>query len=339
MGPVVRTAALVAGGLVSAALVVPGAASPAGASAAPAACAPAANIQAIIDDSGSMASTDPNRLRVQAMDLLINALDSGTTLGAIEFGSTADAVFNPAAVGPNATAMKSGLDTLVQADNGGTDYNLAFDTARAANPGAAARIFLTDGGHNAGTYLNTHLNPTPPQTPTYVIGFSAGLSLPEDQARLQQIATDTGGKYFALPDSSALQSVMNEIETRLTCQSAPKTFTDNIKEGKSKQHTVAIKKRATSAQLALTWTSPLDKFKIKGLRITRHGDVVAARGIHHLKVKITKGSTFMVVKVSKLVPGDLHFTVKATDIGSGAPTVTLTTQVSQTRSHHHKHHH
>src|SRR4051812_14931990 len=104
MGPVVRTAALVAGGLVSAALVVPGAASPAGASAAPAACAPAANIQAIIDDSGSMASTAPTRWRVQAMALLINALDSGTPLGAIEFGPPADAVFNPAAVGPNATA-------------------------------------------------------------------------------------------------------------------------------------------------------------------------------------------------------------------------------------------
>ena len=79
--------------------------------------------------------------------------------------------------------MKSALDTMIQADNGGTDYNVAFDTARAANPGAAARIFLTDGGHNAGTYNNTHLNPAPQaQTPTYVIGFSAGLSAPADQA-------------------------------------------------------------------------------------------------------------------------------------------------------------
>jgi hypothetical protein len=332
MGPVVRTAAFVVGGLVSSALVVPSVV--AGPAAAAAACTKATNIEAIIDDSGSMFGTDSNRLRVQAMDLLINALDDSTTLGAIEFGTTADSVFAPAAVGPNAAAMKTALDTLVQADNGGTDYNLAFNTARAANAGAAARIFLTDGGHNSGDYLNAHLNPAPPQTPTYVIGFSSGLALPADQARLQQIASDTGGKYYPLPDSSALQSVMNEIETQLTCQSAPTTFTDNLKPGKSKQHSVTISKRSKSAQLALTWSSPLDKFKIKDLRIIQGGHVVASRGVRHLKVKIIKGATFIVVKVTRLVPGKLHFKVKAAKIGSGAPSVLLTTQVSQSKHKH-----
>jgi hypothetical protein len=76
-----------------------------GATAAPtasAACTKAANIEAIIDDSGSMAITDPNRLRVQAMDLLINSLDSSTSLGSVEFGGSifenepsADTVFPP----------------------------------------------------------------------------------------------------------------------------------------------------------------------------------------------------------------------------------------------------
>jgi len=299
-----------------------------------ASCTKATNIEAIIDDSGSMAGTDPNRLRVQAMDLLINALDGSTSLGAIEFGSAADAVFAPAPVGANATAMKTSLDTLIQADNGGTDYNLAFDTARTANPGATARIFLTDGGHNSGDYLNGHLNPAPPQTPTYVVGFSAGLSAPEDQARLQQIAADTGGKYYPLPDSSSLQSVLNEIETQLTCQSAPKTFTDNLKPGKSKQHSVTISRHSKSAQLALTWASPFDKFKIKDLTITQHGHVIAARGVRHLKVKVTKGSTYIVVKVTRLVAGKLHFKVKAVKIGSGAPSVVLTTQVSQSKHKH-----
>jgi len=328
MRPIARTAALAAGGLVSAALVLPGVVTaPAGAAAA---CSPATNIQAIVDDSGSMAGTDSGRLRVQAMYLLIDALANSTTLGATEFGSVADDVFTPAAVGANAAAMKNSLNTLVQADNGGTDYNLAFDSARAVNPGAAARIFLTDGGHNTGDYLNTHLNAAPPQTPTYVIGFSPGLALPEDQARLQQIAAETGGAYFALPDAQALQSVMNDIQTRLTCQTAPKTFTDSIKQGKSKQHSVNIEKKSKSVQLTLTWTSALDTFKIKNLTITQHGQVVAGK-VRHLKVKVKKGSTYMVVKVTRLVPGKLHFTVKSTHIGSGVPKVTLTTQVSQSK--------
>ena len=78
MRPIVRTAALAAGGLVSAALVLPGTVTaPAGAAAA---CSPATNIQAIVDDSGSMAGSDTGRLRVLAMYLLIDALANSTTL-------------------------------------------------------------------------------------------------------------------------------------------------------------------------------------------------------------------------------------------------------------------
>ena len=61
---------------------------------------------------------------------------------------------------------------------------------------------------------------------------------------------------------------------------------------------------------------------------------MAAKGVRHLKVKITKGSTYMVVKVTRLVPGNLHFKLKAAEVGSGAPEVTLTTQVSQSKSRH-----
>jgi hypothetical protein len=41
-----------------------------------------------------------------------------------------------------------------------------------------------------------------------------------------------------------------------------------------------------------------------------------------------------VVKVSRLVAGKLHFKVKASHVGSGAPKVTLTTQVSQSKRRH-----
>lgn len=319
-----------AGGLVATALVAPAPATAAPTAAA--ACAPATNIQAIIDDSGSMSGTDPGRLRAQAINLLIDALAANRTLGATEFGSVTADVFAPSAVGPSAAAMKAALDTAIQADNGGTDYNIAFDAARTINPGASARIFLTDGGHNSGDYLNTHLNPAPQaQTPTYVIGFSPGLAAPEDQARLQQIAAETGGQYFALPDAQSLQPVMNDIQTRLTCQSPPKTFVDTIAAGKSKKHSVRIKGKSRSAQLTLSWTSPLDAFKIKKVKIKRHGRVVATKG-HPLKIRTKNGATYLVIKVTRLVPGKLTFVVKNTVAGSGAPQVTVTTQVSQSKA-------
>lgn len=308
-----------------------------GASAA-ASCTPKTNIEAIVDDSASMAVTDENKLRVQGLDLLIDTLPAKTTLGAIEFGSSlfglqppADQVFKPEPVGPNAAAMKSSLASLIDADNGATDYNGAFALADQENPSSQAKIFLTDGGHNEGEYANGHLAHN---VPTYVIGFSEGIASVEDQGRLGRIAAETGGRYYPLADSSDLQAVINSIGAELTCQTPPRTFTDNLAQGKGATHTVSIGGSTKSVQIALTWASPLDRFKLKGLKLVDHGQPVAVAGRpakppRKLKVKRHGSTTFSVIEVSGLGKGNLSFEVVAAKVGSGAPKVTLTTQVSQ----------
>jgi len=306
----------------------------AGGASASAGCIPKTNIEAIIDDSGSMSITDESRLRVQAIDLLINALPPQTQLGAIEFGSelfekpAADTLFPPEPVGANAVAMKSALDVAIQADNGATDYNSAFAKADADDPGSQARIFLTDGGHNEGTYNEAHLAHN---VPTYVIGFGSGLTAPEDQARLQKIATDTGAAFFPLPDASALQSSMTKIEAALTCQTPPREFNDLLKQGQVKFHSIPVGASTKKLQIVLSWTSALDKFKLAGLKlIAKHKVIAAGRPkVRKLQVKKQGGQTFLVAKVSGLSKGTLRFSVKAAKIGSGEPKVKLTTQVGR----------
>jgi hypothetical protein len=326
-------------GMIVAAGAVPSGASKPLARASAGSCTPATNIEAIVDDSGSMAVTDPSTLRVKGLKLLINTLTPTTTLGAIEFGGNffseeskpaADTVFSPEAVGPNAATMASALESKILADNGGTDYNSAFAQSDADNPGAQARIFLTDGGHDIGTYNNGHLTH---KVPTYVIGFSAGVAASEDQARLQAIANETGGRFFPLTDSSQLQSVMNTIGAEITCQTPPQSFTDALKQGASKTHAVTVGASTKSLQVALTWASPLDKFTISQLKVVRHGRTVAraARRVRKLKVTSVTSPTFTVLKVSGLTKGRLSFKVTATTVGSGQPQVTLTTQVGRTK--------
>ena len=138
-------------------------------------------------------------------------------------------------MGPNAAAWASALEAKIMADNGVTDYNAAFAQSDHDNPGAQARIFLTDGGHNVGTYNNGHLTH---KVPTYVIGFSAALAATEDKARLEAIASETGGSFYPLTDSSSIQSVMNSIGAAITCQTPPQSFTDKLKAGASKTHAV-----------------------------------------------------------------------------------------------------
>jgi len=302
-------------------------------------CTKAANVEAIVDDSISMEFTDGDRLRVQAMNLLIDTLPPATNLGAVEFGSggfednppPASTVFPPQPVGPNAATMRTALDQAIHADNGATDYNGAFARADADNPNADARIFLTDGGHIVGTYNEAHLVHN---VRTYVIGFG-GVAAGEDQARLKKIAADGGGRYFPIEDSAQLQAVMNTIGAALTCQTPPRQFTDLLKQGQSKTHSVAIGAATKAIQITLTWTSALDKFKVFGLKLSNKGQLLAIaarpnkRKPAKLKVSRKTSSTFTVLKVSNLRKGRLSFRVRAAKIGSGAPKVSLTTQVSQ----------
>lgn len=327
VGLVAAMAALLAMAVVAAPSGAAGATASAG-------CTPVTNVEAIIDDSGSMSFTDENRLRVQAMDLLINALSSQTQLGAVEFGSelfekpAADTLFPPEPIGPNTAAMKSALDAAIQADNGATDYNGAFAKADADNPTSQARIFLTDGGHDEGEYKEAHLAHN---VPTYVVGFGTGLAAPEDQARLQKIAADTGGQLFELQDNSSLQSTMTKIEALLTCQTPPREFNDLLKLGQSKIHTIPVGASTKTLQIVLSWASPLDKFKLSGLSLIAKGKVVAAARpkVRKLQVKKEAGQTFLVAKVSGLHKGTLRFSVKAAKVGSGEPKVKLTTQVGR----------
>lgn len=292
-------------------------------------CVPATNVEAIIDDSGSMDDTDENRLRVQAMKLLIGTLDPSVSLGAVQFGSSADTVFPPKRVGSNGAAMDAALDREIESDDGSTNYNDAFSQSDSDNPAAGARIFLTDGAHNVGDYMNGHLNH---KVPTYVIGFSQGVQDPEDQARLAQIASDTGGQVYRLDDSSQLQAVVNAIGLAITCEAPPVSFTDEIVPGTIKSHAVPVQGAANTVQIALTWTSPLDAFTVTDLRLVAGGRTIGPGG-RGLTLKITLGQTFMLVTVYGVRAGELQFNVKATRVGSGAPSVTLTTQVASRTRH------
>jgi hypothetical protein len=305
-------------------------------------CTAKTNIEAIIDDSGSMSVTDPNKLRVQAMDLLIQTLPPSTTLGAVEFGSgvegipgifegtpPANTLFPPEPIQPNSAAMQEALKANINADNGATDYNGAFAKADADDPASQARIFLTDGGHDVGTYNEAHLAHN---VPTYVIGFSTGVSLPEDQARLKKIATDTGGKVFDLEDASEIQAVVNSVGAALTCKTPPRAFTDEIAQGESKTHTITVGPKTHVLRFTITWANPGDNFKLTGLRIKSHGKLVAVgrpqKAPKPKKLKVStaaKSSTFTVLKVGHLRPGVLTFSVKGAKV-SGGP-VKVTTQV------------
>jgi hypothetical protein len=286
-----------------------------------ASCTPVTNLEAIVDDSGSMSSTDSNRLRVAALDLFVSKPQNAKkTLGAVQFGSLASSLFAPEPIAPNATSMKAILKAKIMADEGGTNYNAAFSLAATDNPNAKARIFLTDGGHNSGIYANGHRN----GPPTYVIGLTIGPAKPSDvdATRLQQIADETGGKYYPQQDASTLQATVNEISSILDCQQAPLRVVDTFTgQGQAHSHAAAILKGIRAVELTSTWSDPTNKFAITGLRIGRRGNVLARR---------ISGATYLIVRITNPARGTLNFKVRASHLVTGRASVI--TQIARSRS-------
>lgn len=292
-------------------------------------CVPKNNVEAILDDSGSMLFTDSDRLRVRAMELFIdNQANDKRTLGAIEFGTDAQRLFAPATIGPNRASMKSAIDSAIQANNDLTDYNDAFSVAGTENPGATARIFLTDGGHSTeppAPYADGHRG----GPPVYVIGLNV---IGEGDALLDRIANETGGLYKRVDSASELQPAMLDVNAAISCLSTPVRFRDTFtRAGQSQSRSVRLPAGVRAVTGALSWADSEDRFDITGIRVIRKGKVVA-RGSKVRKLRVTKrrGATFVTVRISRLVRGRLAFKLKATRLSSGG-SVQLTTQIVRSR--------
>jgi hypothetical protein len=294
--------------------------------AAKSACKQANNVEAIIDDSGSMSFSDPGKFRTSLLSAFVNiGANNGRVFGGGEFGSAYNALFGPATIPGVNTAMQASF-LQVDADNGGTDYQLGFAGATGHNGTADARIFLTDGFPNA--YPSSHLSP---KVKTYVVGLGADFaSDPSAQTTLAQIAAETGGPPpFLVTDPTQIQPVAGAITAGLDCKKPPLTFTHTFnKQGEVVGY--AFKPQGTSADILISWgntSTLLDPlgFSIQGGRGGASSSLatLARKGKAKLKVKEKKGATFVTVKLKGLKKGKkVKFKVKAKKLT--APTVGTT---------------
>ena len=280
-------------------------------------CAPATSIAAILDDSGSMSENDPLNIRGAAMQLLISEPGgSGRTLGAVEFGNEAGALFNPEPIAQGEATMLDSLTYL--ADDGwngtgsDTNYNAAFAASAAAQPGANARIFLTDGEHNVGPYEDGHRG----GPRTYVVGLNIGPGGQGSEAAdlLGRIAAETGGAYYPLKlaadddpatQEQRLQPVFNSIDAELECQIAPTQATRPLSQVGAAAKPVSGRYLGNpGVQVVVSWTTPGADVDVVGAAVRNpNGGLVAnltgaaprhRRG-HHRQRRIGKLATSTVV--------------------------------------------
>lgn len=235
----------------------------------PAGCTPADKIAVIVDDSNSMSRSDPLNIRAAAMQLLITKPGGqGRTLGAVEFGEEAGPLFEPGLISADQSSMLSSLGALQNDgfDDGGewTNYNAAFEVGGFSQPDAAARIFLTDGEHNLGSYENGHVG----GPRTYVVGLNIGPAGEgnADADQLGRIAGETGGVYFPLlrdsgdsadVQSKRIQPVFNAIDSLLQCHGAPQQAVRKlVQANKPSKPLISRFGQVAGLEVVLSWTVP-----------------------------------------------------------------------------------
>lgn len=187
-------------------------------------------VSLVIDTSGSMAQTDPQRLRESVANVFIDYLNPDDYLGIITFNSGVDLVL-PMQQLKDANTRASIKATLIPKLEGtaDTDYKAALDGANKQledlfNPEARKIIiFLTDGEpdpdpinisnnpEQMANYMNglwtTVSTIASNKYPVYSIGFSDGI----DVEVLNRIATETGGDVRIYKDAGELDANLVQL--------------------------------------------------------------------------------------------------------------------------------
>jgi Ca-activated chloride channel family protein len=197
-----------------------------------------------MDSSGSMTATDvqPDRMTAarEAASSFVAGLPDGFRVGVVSFSNEADVVVPPTA--DHDEALR-GLSAL-RADNGtalgdaiarSVDLGVtSLDEQLAANSSETPVVVLvlSDGANTTGDYqpLEAAQKAVDAGVPVYTValGTDAGtvqgpdgyggirtIRVPPDPATLSQVAELTGGTFFEAADGDALQSVYDEIGSRV----------------------------------------------------------------------------------------------------------------------------
>jgi hypothetical protein len=301
----------------------------------------------IVDDSGSMSDFDPGRLRVAALELLLDKeRNAGERLGAVEFGDAAEQLFPPVLLGSETferdrRMLGRLIDERVQADAGGTNYNAAFTGAQQIDPDAEAVIFITDGGHNVGRFRARHRG----GPPAFVIGVGIGTE-GRDAGRLQHIADETDGAYFPDVDATSLQATLNRIDAGLNCDTAIATEHDRVADHEPPAPVDEdLDGDTRSADVVVSWDDPLDDIRLRSLTVRRGGKRIARFGAGSLlraaeadrapqrngvRIDGTLAQTYLSLRVNGVRGGRIRLRFRDADL-HGSKRERVTTQITESR--------
>lgn len=166
----------------------------------------------VIDDSGSMANSDENGMRVYALQTLLDGMDDAQKVGLVRFNEN---IIDEIAMQPltDGHAQKIlGVRNKLQ-DSGGTDIDRALRHALAMKSAGDANrttmiVLLTDG--ESGTSIHVDALSRLCNQKNVIIS-TVELSNAVNGQVLQRIAQRTGGTYYQIRDLGNLAQIYTQV--------------------------------------------------------------------------------------------------------------------------------
>ncbi len=181
-------------------------------------CSVRRDIELVIDGSASMEFALPY-LRIAIDAMLSKPRTAPINVGALAIGRRPNQVFPPLTIpvagvpnGRDLAALRLLLTEHINAGAGTPDYTAGLAAAAGARPQASALVLITDGAQPAPVADLA----APAGKRVYVLQFG-GRGAPSGPA-LEQLATDSGGRYFPGQDGATLPSAIALVEAALTCE-------------------------------------------------------------------------------------------------------------------------
>ena len=177
-----------------------------------------------IDNSGSLGSSQ-FQLEKDATKTFVNLLGANDQVAVWGFDSSVDFIIDFTA---NKSAVNAAIDAYTYSGGSTAFYDSVYDSLAAiiAKNGRKAILAMTDGEDNSSSHTKAEIISlaVTHSIPIYTIGFGS-----PDEVTMQEIATQTGGKYYRGTDASALQQILTDIGNLINNQyvvTYNTTFTD-----------------------------------------------------------------------------------------------------------------
>ena len=269
----------------------------------------------IVDSSGSMSSSDPQRERVDAGKVFLSASRPRDEVGVVDFDHSADVTQDLVRISDHRGLLEDALDSADA--EGGTDIGTALRVAcrelADATHDLRAAILLTDG---QGAYSGQAACFADKGWKVYTIGLGPDV----DAVLLRDIARQTGGQYLQLDDANDLPCEFSKIrqhiteETRAECPE-PQTisqdqFSKHLASVTSVMQQITFANTWTGSDVAMTLYSPTGRVASRHYESWPHHPGLSATP----EIRIEVGPTFETITVTVPTPGEWVVEVQAVDV-------------------------